>query len=261
MPKTTETPSEKRYAIDAANQQLPKADEQSLDIDLCRDAFRSQGQGGLGEISMEKVISFCNSTTDPTTVCKELQDFTGLSDVEFMKRMMREGRFHFEGEHSFWNPESVSELAWFYATSVDYLFANSIHGVYAGVIDYIAENECEPVLEYSGGVGSNVLAIAQRGIQVHYFGIGMAEYHFAQYRIMKHGLEDKVKFIKPFAQKTGFTFDPIGGPLPQDGSLGSILAMDVLEHIPNYHLVVHVSYWWASIMRIISLSNHVAIFT
>ena len=64
----------------------------------------------------------------------------------------------------------------------------------------------------------------------------MAEYHFAQYRIMKHGLEDKVKFIKPFAQKTGFTFDPIGGPLPQDGSLGSILAMDVLEHIPNYHL-------------------------
>ena len=42
---------------------------------------------------------------------------------------MRKGRFHFEGEHAFWNPQSRSELAWYYATSVDYLFANSLHGV------------------------------------------------------------------------------------------------------------------------------------
>lgn len=59
-------------------------------------------------------------------MCSELKDFTGLSDDEFMKRMMRTGRFHYEGEHSFWNPGSVSELAWYYATSIDYLFANAI---------------------------------------------------------------------------------------------------------------------------------------
>lgn len=185
-------------------------------------------------------------------MCSELKDFTGLSDDEFMKRMMRTGRFHYEGEHSFWNPGSVSELAWYYATSIDYLFANAIHEVYTGVVDEVAKKEYEPVLEYSGGVGSNALAIAQRGIRVHYFGIGMAEYHFTQYRIMKHGLEDLVNFTKPFSKNTGFRFDPIGGPLPQDGSLGSILAMDVLEHIPNYHLTVHVSGSWTLIVSLIS---------
>jgi hypothetical protein len=174
-------------------------------------------------------------------VCKELQDITGLSDDEFMKSMMRTGRFHFEGGHSFWNPGLVTELAWYYASSIDYIFANAIHGVYAGVVDKVAKKKYEPVLEYSGGVGSNALAITQRGIRVHYFGIGMAEYHFTQYQIMKHGLEDLVNFTKPFSKNTGFRFDPIGGPLPQDGSLGSILALDVLEHIPNYHLTVHVS--------------------
>ena len=35
-----------------------------------------------------------------------------------------------------------------------------------------------------------------------------------------------------------FKFDPINAALPRDGSLGSIIAMDVLEHIPNYHIVV-----------------------
>ena len=142
-------------------------------------------------------------------MCSELKDFTGLSDDEFMKRMMRTGRFHYEGEHSFWNPGSVSELAWYYATSIDYLFANAIHEVYTGVVDEVAKKEYEPVLEYSGGVGSNALAIAQRGIRVHYFGIGMAEYHFTQYRIMKHGLEDLVNFTKPFSKNTGFRFDPM----------------------------------------------------
>ena len=110
-----------------------------------------------------------------------------------------------------------------------------------GVVEYITKEEYEPILEYSGGVGSYVLALAQRGIHANYFGIGMAEYHFAPYRIMKHGLEDLVNFTKLYSKKIGFLFDPINGPLPQDGSLGSILAIDVLEHIPNYHLVVHVS--------------------
>ena len=81
---------------------------------------------------------------------------------------------------------------------------------------------------------------------MQYFSIGMAEYHFAQYRIMKHGLDEKVRFIKPFSKKTGFRFWPIVGPLPQDGSLGSMLAMDVLEHIPKYHRVVRLSYSWNS---------------
>lgn len=41
--------------------------------------------------------------------------------------MQRKGRFHFAGEHIFWNPSSTIELAWYYATSIDYLFANALH--------------------------------------------------------------------------------------------------------------------------------------
>jgi hypothetical protein len=50
--------------------------------------------------------------------------------------------------------------------------------------------------------------------------------------------EALVTVISPWSERTGWKFDPIEGPLPRDGSLGAILANDVLEHIPKYHLVV-----------------------
>ena len=204
----------------------------------CREeVFRTQGQGGGGEISLHKIQQYC---TNPLVfdVCEDLKKFTGLKEEELNKRMMRKGRFHFEGEHAFWNPQSRSELAWYYATSVDYLFANSVHDVNTKKINAVATKEFEPVLEYSGGVGNNVLYIAKKGIKVHYFGIGLMEYSFARYRVMKHGVEEFVEFKLPFSSSTDYDFDPINAPLPQDGSLGSIIAMDVLEHIPDYHIVV-----------------------
>ena len=83
-----------------------------------------------------------------------------------------------------------------------------------------------------------MLYLAKKGIKVHYFGIGLIEYSFARYRVMKHGVEEFVEFKLPFSSSTDYDFDPINAPLPQDGSLGSIIAMDVLEHIPDYHLVI-----------------------
>ena len=96
----------------------------------------------------------------------------------------------------------------------------------------------DPVLDYSGGTGNNAIYLAKKGLRVQYFGIGMAEKAFARYRVERNGLQDLVEFKEPYTRRTGYTFDPINGPLPQDGSLGSILAMDVREHIPNYHKVV-----------------------
>lgn len=191
----------------------------------------------MGELSQESVNMHCGNAAG---ACQDLQDFTGLSNDEFSKRMRRKGRFHFEGEHAFWNPQSKTELAWYYTTSIDYLFANVLHSVENFAANYVSKKEFEPVLEYSGGTGNNVIEIAKRGIRTHYFGVGMAEYHFAQYRVLRHGVEDMVEFKRPYSAKTGWKFDPITDPLPQDGSLGSILAIDVLEHIPDYHLVVEV---------------------
>lgn len=206
------------------------------DAEVCRSVFSAIGQGGLGTFNKAKISGMCrNPNLDGA--CEELQDFTGLSDEEFQTRLRRLGRFHFEGEHLFWNPQSKTELAWFYATSIDYLFANVIHAPPVAAVAMIGK-EHEPVLEYSGGTGNNVIYLAERGVRVHYFGIGMAERAFARYRVERRGLEDLVEFKTPFSAKTNYTFDPINGPLPRDGSLGSVMAMDVLEHIPNYHVVV-----------------------
>ena len=202
-------------------------------VEVCRSIFSATGQGGLPTLSKVQVLDRCRSTDG---ACEELRDFTGLSDEEFQARIQRQGRFHFEGEHLFWNPQSKTELAWFYATSIDYLFANVIHPSPKAVRTLGKKHE--PVLEYSGGTGNNVIYLAERGIRVQYFGIGMAEHAFARYRVERRGLEDLVEFKTPFSAKTDYVFDPINGPLPRDGSLGSVIAMDVLEHVPNYHVVV-----------------------
>ncbi len=214
--------------------------ESAVAADNCRKVvFSARGQGGMMELKPQVVKDFC---ADPKVdgACEELQDFTGLTDEEFAKRIERRGHFHFEGEHRFWNPGSETELAWYYATSVDYLFGNVVHSVATDVLDSFLEREKhEPVLEYSGGTGNNAVFLAKkRGLRVQYFGIGMAEKTFVRYRVERNGLQDLVEFKDPYAQRTGYTFDPINGPLPRDGSLGSVLAMDVLEHIPDYHRVV-----------------------
>jgi SAM-dependent methyltransferase len=188
--------------------------------------------------SKDTVRSFCEQPL-VYDVCSDLKAFTGLADEELEVRLRRIGRFHFEGEHDFWNPITTSELAWYYTTSVDYLFANAIHVADSKRLKLIIDNKLEPVLDYSGGVGNNVLHLADtHGLSVQYFGIGLAEYSFAQYRIRSRRLTDKVSFLLPYNSATGYKFDPVNGPLPRNGSLGAILAIDVLEHIPNYHIVV-----------------------
>jgi SAM-dependent methyltransferase len=189
-------------------------------------------------MTVEEIKSHCKQPL-VFNVCDDLQAFTGLSDMEMEVRLRRLGRFHFEGEHDFWHPTTSSELAWYYTTSVDYLFANAIHVPNLEMLQYIIDNRIEPIMDYSGGVGNNVLYLAEtHGLMVQYFGIGLVEYAFAQYRVRARQLTDKVTFKVPYGPNTDYKFDPINGPLPRDRSLGAILAMDVLEHIPNYHVVV-----------------------
>eukprot|EP00923_Selenidium_pygospionis_P010676 GHVN01018662.1.p1 GENE.GHVN01018662.1~~GHVN01018662.1.p1 ORF type:complete len:222 (+),score=20.09 GHVN01018662.1:374-1039(+) len=154
------------------------------------------------------------------------------------KRLFRVGKFHFLMEHKWWNPETSTELAWYYASSVNYLFANAIHDVKVKTLHWVTKDN-EPVLDYSGGSGTNVLYLASKGIRCIYFGIAQMERAFAEYRFRKRGLLGGLVTIShPWSIETGWSFDPINAALPQDGSLGGILAYDVLEHIPEYHKVV-----------------------
>ncbi|KAI2494929.1 hypothetical protein MHU86_19574 [Fragilaria crotonensis] len=128
------------------------------DASTCRNTiFVTQGQGGIGELTKVKVEKACS---DPLSynVCQDLANFTGLSSDELHLRLNRTGRFHFEGEHLFWNPTSPTELAWYYSTSVDYLFANAIHPALSRLV-HLGEHH-QPVLDYSGGVGNSILYLA-----------------------------------------------------------------------------------------------------
>jgi hypothetical protein len=206
------------------------------DIQYCRDRVFTTTHPPVAEIELDQA---CN---DPSTfrfnVCHDLHDFTGLTMDEVIVRMARLKQFHFEEEHMFWNPQTATQVAWYYSTSQSYLFANAIHGANATILDQVQPGLHEPVLDYSGGVGNSVLYLAmERGLECQYFGIGMVEQAFAQFRVAKRGLDHLVTFRQPWSESTGWRFDPIQS-LPRDGSLGSILAEDVLGHIPNYHLVV-----------------------
>lgn len=194
--------------------------------------------GGAGRFSASALES---KLRDPNCydVAGDLALFTGLSPTELRVRMQREGQFHFTGEHAWWAPASRRELTWYYRWSVSYLFANSIHC--SDVADFKLRPDDGPVLEYSGGVGNNVLHLASNGVRVTYFGIGEAEAAFARFRVANKGLEHMVDFVRPYVRDetvegAPLRFEPIFS-VP-DRQYGVILAMDVLEHIPDYHVTL-----------------------
>ena len=170
-------------------------------------------------------------------VYDDLLHFTGLDERELRRRLGRVDQFHFEGEHAWWGPSTATELAWYYRTSASYLFANAIHPDVTGELNLTVADG--PVLDYSGGVGNNVIALAQRGIQVVYFGIGLQEFEFAHYRVEAKGLQHLVQFVRPFSRNSStgvLEFNPRTS-VP-DLQFGAILAFDVLEHIPDYHITL-----------------------
>jgi SAM-dependent methyltransferase len=217
---------------------LPSDTSASCTPELCRTkVFITQNQGGHGGFESSDVNKICN-IPNSFGACEELKQFTGLQEDEWMKRLSRIDNFHFEGEHLFWNPQSATELAWYYSSSVNYLFANALHPTSEKVVKASLEKGVhEPVLDYSGGVGNNIIYLAERGFQCQYFGIGIMEKAFSEYRFRQRGYLEKgiVEMKHPFVDGK---FDPIQSVLPRNESLGAILALDVLEHIPNYHKVV-----------------------
>uniref|UniRef100_A0A0G4GPV8 Uncharacterized protein n=1 Tax=Chromera velia CCMP2878 TaxID=1169474 RepID=A0A0G4GPV8_9ALVE len=202
-------------------------------LKTCRGLFKPDGFAGASEKTLDSLLAFIakkNATT--FNVVEHLKDFTGLSHEDVLMRLQRQGRFHYEAEYKYWNPETPQELAWYYASSVNYLFGNALH---SHNVPFGKENE--PVLDFAGGVGNDVIGLAMKGIKCIYFGIGQLEASFAEYRVRRLGLSHLVTFLKPWGESTGWKFDPVRA-LPRDGSVGAVLAFDVFEHIPEYHKVV-----------------------
>jgi 2-polyprenyl-3-methyl-5-hydroxy-6-metoxy-1,4-benzoquinol methylase len=168
------------------------------------------------------------SLADPiyNEIVTDLLAFTGLSMDEVKRRLLRAPETHFESEFRWSRPLSYSELTWFYRGSVAYLFANAVHG-YNPVLDIIPVGA--RVLDFGAGVGCNTIELAKRCASVDFLEIGVIQAEFVRFRADRHNLSN-VSMIFPFHNGQ---FDPINCI---KGTYDAAVAMDVLEHIPNYHV-------------------------
>jgi 2-polyprenyl-3-methyl-5-hydroxy-6-metoxy-1,4-benzoquinol methylase len=164
-----------------------------------------------------------------TSVCKDglidirkdLEDFTGLSLKEIDRLMARCG-YNARTEFVECSQREGADH-WFYLGSRYFLFENAIH---AHQIDDFVMQLLPPnakVWEFGGGTGNISLALAARGYQVSYTELNSLQKDFVAFRAHKHGLV--INIIDSWAQKSANTFD-------------LVLAVDVLEHIPDYQTVL-----------------------
>lgn len=167
---------------------------------------------------------------DCHSIIDDLVAFTGLDETKVRARVRRTPETHFESEFRWVAPRDEEELTWFYRASPSYLFANASHP-YWRILDRLTP-ESGRVLDYGGGVGNNVIALAERGIAVDYLDVSLIEQAFVAFRAERRGL--KVDVIPTTA---GGRFDAVACVQRR---YGAIVLQDVLEHVPDYpRLLTH----------------------
>ncbi len=160
-------------------------------------------------------------------IIDDLRAYTGFGDEELRPLITRHPDKHFESEFAWARPRDRQELTWFYRCSQAYLFANAIHP-FATALERIPAGR---VLDYGAGVGCNTIGMALRGLDVDFLEIGRLQADFLRFRIDRRELKN-VREVLPY---NAGRFDPIGCIT---ATYDTIAAMDVLEHIPDYHIVV-----------------------
>ncbi len=158
----------------------------------------------------------------------DLVAYTGFPAEELAPYLLRHPEKHFQSEFGWFNPKDERELTWFYRCSSAYLFGNAVHP-YASTLDIITEGR---VLDFGAGAGCNTIGLVKRGIRVDFLEINPLQADFIKFRAKRHKLKD-VRGIPPYRDGE---FDPVSCIT---GRYDAIEAMDVLEHIPKYHLLVN----------------------
>jgi len=78
------------------------------------------------------------------------------------------------------------------------------------------------VLDYGCGIGENAIELAERGVVVVAADLNCEAFRFAQWRVKKLGMSDRIKF---------YDLDEHGDGGLQDMFLDGIVCFDVLEHL------------------------------
>jgi 2-polyprenyl-3-methyl-5-hydroxy-6-metoxy-1,4-benzoquinol methylase len=150
-------------------------------------------------------------------VKKELLIFTGLNQDEVEKLIISKKH---KQEWLFWNPKSEREINWFYKTSISYLFTNAAHVLNNNIINDIPSNST--VFDFGGGSGNYSYYLVEHGCKCIYFDISFLQKRFVEYMSLKYNLPISI-----------INYDNNYIPI-YNGKVDCIIALDVIEHIPNY---------------------------
>lgn len=177
----------------------------------------------LGNERLEQI----DNNVSYNDIISDLVAYTGFQEEKLLPYLLRYPRLHFESEFNWVDPKDELELTWFYRTNVGYFWGNSMRP-YVPKLDIITQGK---ILDYGAGIGCNTIGLAKRGVEVDYLEINRLQADFIKFRAERHKLNN-VKEVKPYSAGK---FDPVLCIVEQ---YDAIIAMDVLEHIPNYHVVV-----------------------
>ena len=152
---------------------------------------------------------------------QDLAEFTGLSLEEVRRLLARHG---YNARDEFKDcVERENSDHWFYLGSRYFLFENATHGreIEHSLRQLLPDKA--RVWEFGGGTGNISLTLAANGYQVAYTELNSLQRDFVEFRAHKYRLN--IETIAHWQDKPRDVFD-------------LVLAIDVLEHIPDYTRVL-----------------------
>lgn len=157
-------------------------------------------------------------------VTGDLAAYTGL-DLPLVEDLLQRRSENFRSEWLAF-PARFRRDRWFYLSSRMYLFGNAVHvhddPKLIDTLDALAQPDM-PTLEFGGGTGNVALALGARGRDVEFLELSALQKDFVRFRIDRYGLGERVRVLDEWQA------------LPES-RYGLIVALDVLEHIPDLEL-------------------------
>lgn len=151
----------------------------------------------------------------------DIAEFTGLGREVVEAEVTTRRLLNFRSEW-FATPSRIRHDHWFYLSSKTYLFANASHftdGAFVrGLRERIAPGA--ELLDFGGGSGELTLQLAAAGYRVSFVELNSLQRDFMRFRIDRHDLRGVVEVLEPWAETPRGAFD-------------AVVAMDVIEHLPN----------------------------
>jgi 2-polyprenyl-3-methyl-5-hydroxy-6-metoxy-1,4-benzoquinol methylase len=163
---------------------------------------------------------------------EDLMQFTGLDREEVLRYLRRERGRRISSEFAWLDPRGYEAYEWFYRGSRTYVF--NAHTAWSRAVEVAGPGmRC---LDFGGGGAANAFAMAEQGAEAFYVDIGIINSAFARFRARKYGL--KLEVIDPLVEVDGVWRVDTAEAARRVGGFDLVVCDNVLEHVPDYHLVL-----------------------